>query len=149
MARDRGTRVKFCSAKCSHAQMLADRWEAHYTANFAAHFWSKVDRSAGQDACWPWIGRRVCGYGMLNFRRHSVRANRMVYRLVHGEFDNALFVCHRCDNPICVNPAHLWLGTHQDNMDDRNAKGRTARGERHGKVKARLNKAKEGTNANI
>lgn len=96
-----------------------------------ARFWAKVDRSGGPDACWPWtacVGPH--GYGLFQSRsRTTSRAHRVAYAMTHGNFDARLFVCHRCDNPPCCNPAHLWLGTTADNVADMVAKGRQATGD--------------------
>lgn len=90
-------------------------------------FWSKVDRS-DPDGCWPWLaGRHFRGYGFFAVNGRNVRANRVAYRLQVGPIPPGLFVCHRCDNPPCVRGDHLFLGTHQDNMDDMAAKGRRYR----------------------
>lgn len=91
-------------------------------------FWSKVDRTK-PDACWPWIGyRNVHGYGTFWFEDRHVIASRMAWELTHAPITNGLFVCHRCDNPPCCNPAHLFLGTMADNFHDAVAKGRVALG---------------------
>ncbi len=89
-------------------------------------FWSRVDRRE-PDECWPWLGARRgrMGYGLFGFKhRRAVPAHRMAYLLSKGDIPKGMFVCHSCDNPPCCNPAHLWLGTHADNMADRHAKGR-------------------------
>lgn len=91
------------------------------------------------DGCWTWTGYiRPGGYGEAYFgtkpNRERVLAHRAVYEAFIGDLSGKL-VCHSCDNPSCVNPAHLFLGTIQDNMDDRNAKGRQARGEKNAPAK--------------
>lgn len=84
-------------------------------------FWSKVERR-GSSECWEWTGRRdKDGYGCLRVGNSQVRAHRFSYELHHGVTD--LFVRHRCNNPGCVNPAHLQPGTHLENMADRLAAG--------------------------
>lgn len=102
-------------------------------------FWSKVDKSAGPDACWPWTGHRnVKGYGRFNKgdRRLAV-ASRWVWEQSHGPVPEEMFVCHHCDNPPCCNPAHLFLGTRLDNAADMVRKGRQASRARLGDYAAR------------
>ena len=96
----------------------------------ASRFWARVVRS---DGCWTWTGHvNGKGYGMI--RRGVGLGNTTVHRLsweMHkGPIPDGLLVCHSCDNPPCVNPAHLFLGTTTDNMRDMVAKGRSG-GQRH------------------
>lgn len=99
-------------------------------------FWDFVDRSQGQDACWPWLGwRNALGYGIL---QHGPRGQSKKFRATHIALDYATgawpiqrpgdMVRHRCDNPCCCNPAHLLVGSNADNVADMVARGRQARG---------------------
>lgn len=97
-------------------------------------FWAKVDMTGGESACWPWTGYTLPnGYGhAYDGTRVPRRAHRYAYELASGVSPGRLQVLHSCDNPVCCNPAHLRLGSHRDNMDDKLARERNARGERHG-----------------
>lgn len=75
--------------------------------------------------CWIWQGTIMnSGYGELKYKGKTWGAHRYSYFKHNGEFDRNLFVCHHCDNKLCVNPEHLFLGTNQDNVDDMMQKGR-------------------------
>ncbi len=92
--------------------------------------------------CWFWIGwRNSSGYGQLNNKNKHVLAHRVSWELHKGTIPEGLCVLHKCDNPICVNPDHLFIGTHKDNSMDRTRKGRNA--DQHGERSARA-KLKEG-----
>lgn len=96
-------------------------------------FWSNVVKA---DGCWSWSGSiHPYGYGTLGSRQQRVLAHRLSWMLHNGPIPNGLWVLHRCDNPPCTNPSHLFLGTHQDNMDDMKSKGRGHLGEAHGLFK--------------
>lgn len=91
------------------------------------YFWSKVDQSGGPESCWPWIGARTASRpqrGYLKRDGKNIYAHRMAFVLCNGPIPNGLCVCHSCDNPICCNPSHLWLGTQAENTRDRDVKGR-------------------------
>lgn len=98
----------------------------------AERFWERVD-VAGPDDCWLWTrGKHSDGYGRMDIGNNTnVGAHRISWELHHGPIPPNMYVCHRCDNPPCVNPAHLFLGTIIDNVVDRDAKGRTSMGEKH------------------
>jgi len=82
-----------------------------------------------ETGCWEWAGWKVLGYGRIQCgKKTSVLAHRIAWMLFCGEIPTGQCVLHRCDNPACVNPAHLFLGTKGDNNKDRSAKGRTYRG---------------------
>jgi len=107
--RGRG-RGKFCSSKCQGTARripLVDR------------FWSKVKPQKG---CWLWLGKKnALGYGILD---PNIRAHRIAWELMRGPIPNGLCVLHCCDNPGCMNPDHLFLGSQLDNIDDMVSKGR-------------------------
>lgn len=88
------------------------------------HFWSKVNVES-EDECWEWLGTlNGHGYGRFRFMGKDDRSHRVSWMLTYGEIPDKLFVLHKCDNPKCVNPNHLFLGTQLENMQDMTRKGR-------------------------
>jgi hypothetical protein len=103
----------------------------HHVSEFPSYngvnerFWSQVDIQS-PNICWVWVGKKAPGkynYGRFG-NKHS--ASRFSWELANGAIPDGMFVLHKCDNPPCVNPNHLFLGTQQDNMDDMKNKGRRA-----------------------
>lgn len=112
-----------------------------YTTKDIGRFWSKVklpDVIGGADQCWEWqASKNNGGYGTFRIGKIIVKAHRMAYQLSFETIPHGLAVLHKCDNPKCCNPTHLFLGTAADNIRDMDNKGRrgTAKGERHGRRK--------------
>ena len=111
-----------------------------YTPKDVERFWSKVDLSKADEdfACWEWTAFQLIeGYGTIGWGKKVCRSHRVAYEIAFGEYPDTLHVLHHCDNPACVNPNHLFLGTNSDNIRDKVAKGRAQHlyGEQHGKHK--------------
>ncbi len=83
--------------------------------------------------CWLWAGEvRKSGYGVMSIHRKQVGVHRASYEAFIGPVPEGMFVCHTCDVKTCINPEHLWVGSQQDNMNDKVNKGRQTKGEGHG-----------------
>lgn len=104
-------------------------------ASIEERFWEKVDKK-GENECWNWAGNIMeNGYGRLYYNGEHFTVHRMSYIMHFGDIKEGMLVCHKCDNKKCTNPSHLFLGTQQDNMKDRDNKNRQAVGESHGMSK--------------
>lgn len=100
------------------------------------NFWTKVAVSERNDECWEWkLSCDSYGYGHLKWGGILRLSHRLAWELTNGEIPDNLQVLHTCDNPKCCNPKHLFLGTHLQNMQDKNRKGRQSKGIFHPKHK--------------
>jgi hypothetical protein len=89
-------------------------------------FWRHV-KNAGPDDCWEWQAvKNEHGYGLYTSDRKTRRAQAVAYAMTYESFEDGLCVLHRCDNPPCCNPVHLFLGTRADNYQDMKQKGRVS-----------------------
>lgn len=120
---------------CPECGCIFDQWIKHEDQkrkSFYERFWEKVD-IRGPDECWPWLGcLNSRGYGLIRVHEYNSEAPSLATRVMMvmktgKPIEENLFVLHACDNPTCVNPAHLRWGTAQDNIDDMMRRGRHPR----------------------
>lgn len=126
---------KICSYCCSE---FDTPYSNKRQCSLKCFVFSRVIIPSDKTGCWAWTGNKnEHGYGLISVSRgRQIRAHRVMYEMIVGEIPNLHEVCHSCDRPSCVNPDHLFIGTHQDNMADMIKKGRgmaskKAMGERH------------------
>lgn len=105
---------KFCSRNCA----------PNAPNPVTERLWRRVQIGSSEQ-CWNWTGiTNERGYGKINIGRLPKRAHRVAWEVTHGSVPDRLLVCHKCDNRLCCNPSHLFLGTAKDNMTDMVTKGR-------------------------
>ena len=115
-SRDKRT-FGFCGRSC---------YQAYTRQHSTERFWSHIDQSGGERACWLWLRHRQNkGYGFVKWHGRPRLAHRIAYTLTYGPIPDGIEVMHICDTPACCNPSHLRLGTHADNMADMANKGRS------------------------
>lgn len=107
-------------------------------SEYVGKFWNLVNRCG--DSCWSWMmSKTKRGYGVFYFNGRRTTAHRFAYASSRGPIPENMCVCHTCDNPGCVNPDHLYLGTHNDNMRDKAERKRVVsnplKAERHWNAK--------------
>jgi hypothetical protein len=131
----RTTKGKYCSVRCAclsrnYNAEVHEKSSKTRASKLSDRFWSRVDKT---NTCWNWIGTKgPTGYGYISVKHKNTRAHRLSWTFVHGPIAEDLCVCHKCDNPSCVNPDHLFLGSNLENRRDSASKGRVPKGERSG-----------------
>ena len=119
--------TKYCSHACYHRGRYAIRIDP------LEQLLRRVTFLPGPNGCWIWTGaRNSTGYGTVQVAGKTRSTHWLSYHLFRGRVDPGLCICHACDTPACVNPDHLWLGTHRENMRDMTAKGRKRSVQLHG-----------------
>ena len=108
---------------------------SEHTEDFIKRFCSKF-KQGGEEECWEWeAGKNNYGYGCIQKGCRALKAHRVSYELFVGPIPEGLIVRHKCDNPGCVNPHHLEVGTDADNVRDKVERGRQAKGGEHGRAR--------------
>lgn len=131
-----GNHSKYGWIKGQAKRFIRGHWlYTQWTQTVEERFWEKVDK-CGPDECWKWAGGRdKDGYGRFFWDYRMRVAHRFSYELHYGPIQHRKIICHHCDNPSCVNPKHLFVGSYQENSQDMVDKKRSAKGEYHGMSK--------------
>lgn len=150
--RDKINRARCCSRKCLYdllGKLNKNKWEQKHNEwnNECRDDYIEIMKKAFEifftktEYCWKWNGhtrgRKNMNYGSFTFRGKDIMAHRASYFIYKGEIPNNMLVLHKCDNPPCVNPDHLWLGTYLENQRDKMSKNR------HRGEKLNIDKVKE------
>jgi hypothetical protein len=120
---DRGNK-KFCSRSCAGKESYKNKscfqWKTP-----EERFFSYILKGNDSNSCWTWTGlKNKAGYGRLRMEYSDKTAHRYSWELHNGKIPKGKIICHKCDNPTCVNPNHLYAGTHKDNAQDRENRNR-------------------------
>lgn len=118
---DKNRGQKYCSRSCHTSQRNKDA-----ALSTQELFFKNISKEYHVDGCWVYKNTNQAGYGRITINQKDVLAHRYSYEINYGFISHDLCVCHKCDNPSCVNPDHLFLGTLKDNYDDMVSKGRRA-----------------------
>lgn len=129
-------RKTYCSISCANREnkkSAGDRQKEASIETFEQRFFDRVDKT---ENCWFWKGLKTKrGYGVCKKLGKNITTHRISYEMHKGSIPDGMCVLHKCDNRCCVNPDHLVLGTHQDNLDDMFCKNRHIKGEKSCKSK--------------
>lgn len=116
---------KYCGTECQRLGAIGRKNDpAKLRTSLEKRFWAKVDKK-GLDECWPWTGQKTpLGYGHIMYLNKLRIATRIMWELVHGYEPVGLEMCHKCDNPPCVNPNHIFAAIHKEHFRDALRRGR-------------------------
>lgn len=131
----------FCSRKCS-SLFRRDNHYSEYEEKIKERILRNIE--IFPSGCWIWKSfKSKSGYAEITWKGEKKRTNRISFEVFKDKIPTGMYVCHTCDNPLCVNPDHLYIGTHQDNIDDKLKKGRQSKGKEIGRSKLDEEKVNE------